>query len=141
MTLHERPASRGAVKHSTDRAFGFVMAGACAVFGGVAWWKSPGGSWSLWLAGASVVFLTLALFWNGPLKPLNTAWSALGDLLHKVVSPLVMGGLFFLVITPVGLAMRLMGKDLLALRLDPKAKSYWIEHTDKGPISSMDQQF
>jgi hypothetical protein len=72
------------------------------------------------------------------LTPLNKLWFKFGLLLGKVVSPLIMGIIFFLVVTPTGLIMRIIGKDLLNLRFNNK-KSYWIEKT--GPKSKMKNQF
>jgi hypothetical protein len=66
----------------------------------------------------------------------------LGWVLGKIVSPIVLGALFFLAVLPMGLFMRLRGKDLLRLKMDPSAKSYWIERTPPGPApDTMKNQF
>jgi hypothetical protein len=67
------------------------------------------------------------------LTPLNWFWTRLGLVLHKIVSPLVLGIMFFVVITPMGVVMRLFGKDPLRLRLDKTQASYWLERTPPGP--------
>ena len=67
------------------------------------------------------------------LAPLNRLWMKFGGLLHRFVSPIVLGLLFFVVITPMGLAMRMLGKDPLKLRADTQSKSYWIDRTPPGP--------
>ncbi len=67
------------------------------------------------------------------LAPLNRVWTKFGLLLHKVVSPIVLGVMFYLVITPTGLLMRLFGKDPLRLKFDGTAKSYWIPREPPGP--------
>ena len=72
-------------------------------------------------------FALFAALFPHLLHPLNRAWLAFGRLLHKIVSPLVMGAVFFLVVTPTALIMRLRGHDLLSLRWRPDQSSYWIE--------------
>ncbi len=139
--MHEGIESRGRVTQSSERAFGFVMAGACAVFGGMAWWKGAQGGWTLGFAGLCALFLVLALFWNAPLKPLNKAWLKLGEILHRIVSPIVMAAMFFLVVTPTGLLMRLFGKDPLSLHGSPDAESYWVLRNDEEQTSTMTRQF
>ncbi len=91
--------------------------------------------WSLVL---SMVFLILGLLNSKFLTPLNNLWFKFGILLSKIISPLIMGIIFFLVVTPTGYIMRILGKDLLNLRYN-KNKSYWIEK--KGPKSKMKNQF
>jgi len=91
--------------------------------------------WSLVIA---VVFLVLGLINSKILTSLNKLWFKFGLLLGKIISPIVMGLIFFLVVTPIGLIMRIIGKDLLNLKLN-KDKSYWIEKS--GPKSKMKNQF
>ena len=91
--------------------------------------------WSLIIA---IIFLILGLINSKVLTPLNKLWFKFGLLLGKVVSPLIMGIIFFLVVTPTGLIMRIIGKDLLNLKFNKK-KSYWIEKS--GPKSKMKNQF
>ena len=71
--------------------------------------------------------------------PLNKLWFKFGMILGAIISPIVMGVVFFLVITPIGIIMRIMGKDLLKKRYDKKKATYWILR-DK-PVSTMKQQF
>ena len=92
----------------------------------------------LWSLTISVVFLTLGIFNSKILNPLNKLWFKIGIFLGKIVSPLIMGIIFFLVVTPTGLLMRLLGKDLLNLKFNNN-KSYWIEKD--GPKSKMKNQF
>jgi hypothetical protein len=91
--------------------------------------------WSLII---SLIFLILGLLKPRILAPLNIAWIKLGILLGKFISPIVMAIIFFLVITPIGLLMRFVGKDLLNLKFN-KHKSYWIKK--KGEKSEMKNQF
>ena len=92
----------------------------------------------LWSLTVSVVFLTLGIFNSKILNPLNKLWFKFGIFLGKIVSPLIMGIIFFLVVTPIGLLMRLLGKDLLNLKFNNN-KSYWIDKD--GPKSKMNNQF
>ena len=92
----------------------------------------------LWSLTISVVFLTLGIFNSKILNPLNKLWFKIGIFLGKIVSPLIIGIIFFLVVTPTGLLMRLLGKDLLNLKFNNN-KSYWIEKD--GPKSKMKNQF
>ena len=92
----------------------------------------------IWSLVVSIIFLILGLINSKVLTPLNKLWFKFGLLLGKVVSPLIMGIIFFLVVTPIGLIMRIIGKDLLNLKFNNK-KSYWIEKT--GPKSKMKNQF
>ena len=86
----------------------------------------------------SILFLILGLTKSKILAPLNKVWFKFGIFLGKIVSPVIMGIIFFLVVTPTGIIMRLLRKDLLNLKFDKK-KSYWIEK--KGPKSKMKNQF
>jgi hypothetical protein len=78
-------------------------------------------------------FLAAALLRPAVLAPLNRVWTRFGLLLHRIVSPVVLGIMFFVVITPMGLIMRALGKDPLRLRLEREARSYWIERRPPGP--------
>ena len=92
----------------------------------------------IWSLVVSIIFLILGLINSKVLTPLNKLWFKFGLLLGKVVSPLIMGIIFFFVVTPTALIMRIIGKDLLNLKFNNK-KSYWIEKT--GPKSKMKNQF
>src|SRR2546423_9425325 len=101
---------------SSDRAFGLVWSAFFLVIAiGPVFFRGAIHTWSLVL---SVAFGLVALIVPGLLAPLNRVWTKFGLLLHKVISPLVSGIMFFLVITPTGLVMRLFGKDLLRLHTE-----------------------
>ena len=87
----------------------------------------------------SLIFLILGLLKSKILTPLNRLWFKFGIFLGKIVSPLVMGVIFFFVVTPIGLIMRVFNKDVLNLKFDKVKKSYWIEKS--GPKSKMKNQF
>ena len=92
----------------------------------------------IWSFIISLIFLVLGLINSRILNPLNKLWFKFGILLGKIVSPIIMGIIFFLVVTPIGFIMRILGKDVLNLKFN-KNKSYWIEKT--GPKSKMKNQF
>ena len=92
----------------------------------------------IWSLIISIIFLSLGLFNSKLLNPLNKIWFKLGLLLGKIISPIVMGIIFFLVVTPIALFMRLLKKDLLNLKFN-KNNSYWIKKL--GPKSKMKNQF
>ncbi len=92
----------------------------------------------IWSLVISFIFLALGLSNSNLLTPLNKLWFKFGLFLGKIISPLVMGFIFFAVVTPIGILMRILGKDLLNLKYNKK-KSYWIEKT--GPKSKMKNQF
>lgn len=116
---------------STDRNFGLVFA---VFFLIVA--LSPllhGNALRLWALGLAGVFLVLALAIPKLLSPLNRLWTHFGMLLHRIVSPVALAVLFYGVVTPTGLLMRLFGKDPLRLRLDKSTSSYWIQRSPSEP--------
>ena len=97
-----------------------------------------GNDFRIWSLLISLVFLILGLINSKILTPLNKLWFKFGLFLGKIVSPLVMGFIFFIVVTPTGIIMRLIRKDLLNLKYNQK-KTYWIDKT--GPKSKMKNQF
>ena len=124
------------IKISSNRNFGIVF---FVVFLLIALYPlTYGGEIRIWSLIISTIFLILGLLNSKILTPLNKIWFKFGILLGKIVSPLIMGIIFFLVVTPIGLIMRLLGKDVLNLKYN-KNKSYWIEKN--GPKSKMKNQF
>ena len=96
------------------------------------------GEIKIWSLAISIIFLILGLLNSSILYPLNKIWFKFGILLGNVVSPIVMGIVFYAVVTPTSIIVRMFGKDLLNLKKNNK-KSYWIE---KSPIKSkMKNQF
>ena len=92
----------------------------------------------LWSLIISVIFLILGILNSKILSPLNKIWFKFGLILGKIISPIIMGIIFFLVVTPIGFIMKLLGKDLINLKFNNE-KSYWIEKS--GPKSKMKNQF
>lgn len=127
-------------KGSSDRVFGLVFA---TLFVIIACYPllSSGGT-RLWSLVAAGIFLVLALFIPAVLAPANRLWMKFGDLLHRIVSPLALGIVFYVAVLPTGLLLRLFGKDPLRLRLDPTVESYWIKREPSGPTAeSLKNQF
>ncbi len=128
------------VRSTSDRSFGYVFG---AVFLIVALWPllSSNGI-RAWAVIVSAAFFLAARVFPALLGPLNRLWMRFGLLLHKLVSPLALGILFYLFVTPMGVIMRLMGKDFLRLRFDAAAPSYWIARDPPGPRpESLKNQF
>ena len=139
--MHEHtPRHTSQIQSSSDRSFGFVFA---AVFLIIALYPLLHASGiRIWAVVISGLFLLLAALVPQILAPANRLWTKFGMLLHHIVSPVALGVLFFLVVTPTGLLMRLFGKDPLRLRFDPAADSYWIKRDPPGPAAdSLNNQF
>lgn len=123
----------------SDRSFGLVFTAVFAIIGLLPLWK--GDEPRLWALGAAAAFLVIALAIPRVLRPLNLVWFRLGMAMHMVISPVVMGLMFFVVLTPISLVMRATGKDPLRLKRSDAA-SYWIVRQPAGPDgASMKNQF
>jgi hypothetical protein len=141
-SMHEDFSRAEEVKGSSERSFGLVFGGFFLLVALTPLFHHPHETVRWWAFGVSVLFAALALFWQSPLKPLNWLWMRLGRLLFHVISPLTLGVLFYLVVVPIGLLMRLCGKDLLNLRTDLAANTYWIKRDPAGPSpETMKNQF
>jgi len=124
----------------SDRAFGLVMSAALLLVTSVNAWHS-GRAWP-WTGAAAAVFFLAALLRPAILRPLNRLWLKFGLLLHSVVNPVVMAMVYYGTVFPTGLVMRMLGKDMLRLKWQPDADSYWISRTPPGPPpETMKDQF
>lgn len=122
----------------SNRKFGGVIAGALALLTVHALWKDHSTRAAIF-AVLSAAFALFALVAPGLLAPLNRLWMAFGLLLGKIVSPLVLGLIFMVLITPVALGTRLFGRDVLRMK-KRKVPSYWVERDPAGPDSSSFQR-
>ena len=123
----------------SDRSFGLTFAG---VFSIVGLWPLPGrGEVRLWALAIAAAFLLAALLVPTVLAPLNRLWLRFGLVLHKVTTPIILGAIFFLVVLPTGLLMRLFGKRPLKLHLERAAESYWVRREGSLEPASMKNQF
>ena len=129
--------NKSEIKISSNRNFGLVF---FFVFLIVSLWPLINeGSPRYWSIVIAVIFLILGLLNSKLLTPLNKLWFKFGLFLGSIVSPIVMGIVFFLVITPTGFIVKIMNKDLLNNKYDNKKKSYWI--TRAKTKNTMKQQF
>ena len=102
------------------------------------WPVLESGSIRLWSILISLIFFILGIINSKILTPLKKGWIKLGEILGKFIAPIVMGFVYFIIITPIGILMRLLGKDLLNVKYN-KNKSYWIKR--KKNINTMKRQF
>ena len=105
------------------RKFGFVMTGALGVFGGLGMWREK--DFGPWLISIAIAFALLALLAPRALAPVEKAWMAFAHVIGTVMTYVILTVAFILVFTPMGLFLRLLGKDLLERKIDPDAPSYW----------------
>ena len=123
-------------KISSNRSFGILFS---IIFAVIAFWPLKSlGEIRVWSLVVASIFLLLGLINSKLLYPLNFVWVKFGELIGKVVAPLVMALVFFIILAPIGLFLRLIGKDLLNIKLN-KNKTYWIKR-DKEP-GPMKRQF
>jgi len=122
---------RGNIKGSSDRSFGLVVGGIFLLIGCWPLLHALPPRW--YLVGPAGLLVIAGMVAPSVLAPLNRAWMKLGLLLHRVVAPVLMGIVFFGVVLPIALFMRLRGKDFLRLRLERDATSYWIVRDPPGP--------
>lgn len=109
------------------------MAGAFSILSVYLFWNGKPIAWAS--SGLAAVFVACAWAVPDRLGRLNKWWMRLAQALHAVTSPVVLGIVYFLVITPIGILLRAGGKDLLRLRAEPSAASYWVERSGRGPAA------
>ncbi len=140
MSTNEPAISHRVVARGSDRAFGIVFAVMFCLIG--LWPVMSGRPSRPWALGLALLFLAAAFLTPRLLAPLNRLWFRLGLVLHHVVNPIVMGLVYFAAVVPTALIVRARGKDLLRLKRDPAAESYWIKRDPPGPpAGSMSNQF
>jgi Saxitoxin biosynthesis operon protein SxtJ len=125
---------------SSDRIFGLVLGGAFVIVGVLPILHgNPPGLWAI-ILGSALLILASAV--PGVLHRANVYWSKFGLLLNRIVNPVVMALLFFVVVTPIAFIFRILGNDPLRLKLDPTAATYWIDRVPPGPSpESIQDQF
>ena len=140
MGTHESFERNAAAAPPSERSFAWVFT---AFFAALALWPAwRGRPLRWWALGIAVLVFLAGVLRPSVLRVPNLIWFRFGSLLNRIVSPVVTSLLFFLVFTPMALILRMGGKDLLRLRRDPGAASYWIERNPAGPAGeSMVEQF
>ena len=125
------------IKAGTERNFGLVFAVVFVIISLYPLWF--GKNIHLWACIIAFIFFFFAIFLPKVLILPNKLWFKFGSFLGAIVSPIIMGMIFFLTVTPTGMIMRLLGKDILNQRMKKSIKSYWIER--KENLTSMKNQF
>lgn len=124
------PLAARAPKLPSERRFGLVFSLACLAAAGYCWIRAPQATLPLAAIGAALGLT--GLLRPALLTPLNRAWFRLGLLLGRIVSPLVLGLIFYGLLTPIAWTSRVLGRDALRLKKQSNA-SYWIERRPPGP--------
>ena len=126
------------MKHqNSNRSFGVIFFIVFLVLG--LWPLKNSGNPNLYIIGISGIFLVLGILNSKILSPFNKAWIKLGEFLGTIIAPIVMALIYFVVLTPISLIVRIFGKDLLELKFLKKRETYWIKR--KKHLSSMKKQF
>lgn len=138
--MHEQYTNREEIEGSSERSFGIVFGVVFSIIG--LWPLLFGGGVRLWSLVVAGIFVGLAFIYPQSLATLNRLWFRFGLALAKITNPIIMGLLYVLIFVPVGLGMRIFGRDALNLRLSPEAKTYWIDRDPPGPApEGMRNQF
>ena len=135
--MFEHNRSYFKIKGGTERSFGLVFSAVFAIIGFYPLWYNE--NIRIWACIIAFIFLFFGIFFPKILIVPNKLWFKLGLLLGAIVAPIVMGLIFFLTVTPIGIIMRLFGKDVINQKIKKTAKSYWIKR--KKSVSSMKNQF
>ena len=122
---------------NSNKSFGLLFF--VVLFGFGLWPLKDGESFNLYLILISIIFLILGVINSKLLSPLNNIWIKFGEILGMIIAPIVMALVYFIILTPVSLIVRMFGKDLLGLKFLKKQDTYWIER--KKNINSFKKQF
>lgn len=115
----------------SNRSFGTLFTVVFALLGTYSWWR--GSPVYLWAWGLSTLMLLVTLAKPGWLTPANRAWMKLAELLNRIVSPVVLGVIFFGIFTPTAWVIRLMGRDAMKRCFEPATPTYWVKRDPPGP--------
>ena len=113
------------------REFGLVMATAAVIIGGILLYKGKPANLYLFIMG--LLFLVPAVFAPRVLAPLERAWMTFAEYMSVIMTYIILTLTYYLLVTPLGLLMRLLGKDLLEVKLEPEAQTYWTKIEADGP--------
>ena len=124
-------------QNTQNRSFGLLF---FTVFLAFALWPlTKKGEINLYLISIALIFLILGLLNSKILTPLNKSWIKFGELLGRIIAPIVMVIVYFIILTPISLLVRLFGKDLIGIKFNKNLKTYWIKR--KKHLGTMDKQF
>lgn len=142
-SLHENFGRPEEVKGSSDRGFGLTVGGILLAIAALRTWLHDGFGTVEWLlAPIGIALVVLGLVWPSSLAGPNRAWTRLGLLMFKVISPIVLALMYVTTFVPIGLIMRACRRDPLRLKPDPSASTYWVEREPPGPApETMIHQF
>jgi hypothetical protein len=121
------------------RKFGFVMTLPLAIIGGILLWR--GRTAAPYFLSIAAFFLLSGLFLPSILRPIEWVWMKIAEIISAVMTRVILTLTFYLVITPVGLIMRIFGKDLLQMKFKSKRDSYWVPVEKDGPFSRPDKPY
>ena len=124
-------------QNTQNRSFGLLFFIVLLAF--ALWPLTKKGEINLYLISIALIFLILGLLNSKILTPLNKSWIKLGELLGRIIAPIVMGVVYFIILTPISLLVRLFGKDLIGMKFKNNSKTYWIKR--KKNLGTMDKQF
>lgn len=139
-SFHEDLDRSHSAETGSDRAFGVVFA---VFFAAIGFFPLVKGDlpywWALVFAG---VFLVVVAAAPAVLAPLNRLWMRFGGLLHRIMTPVILGVVFFTTVIPIGMLLRLLGKDVISLQFEPERESYWVDREPGEPEpETMKNQF
>jgi hypothetical protein len=127
---------------SSERTFGLVMAVIFLIVASLPLVHGAIQDLHWWAVIVAAAFATAAIVWSPALRPLNALWLRVGHLLHILISPIVIGLVFFVVVVPTGLLLRVLGRDHLRLRRNPSSPSYWVTRQSiESGSGAMNNQF
>ena len=112
-------------QNTQNRSFGLLFFIVFLAF--ALWLLIKKGEINLYLISIALIFLILGLLNSKILTPLNKSWIKFGELLGRIIAPIVMGIVYFIILTPISLLVRLLGKDLIGMKFDKNLKTYWIK--------------
>ena len=122
---------------SSNKSFGLLFFVVFLILG--LWPLKNGENLNFYFITASIIFLILGLINSKLLSPLNKSWIKLGEILGIIIAPIVMALVYFVVLTPISIIVRIFGKDLLGLKFLKEKETYWIKR--KKSLGSMKKQF
>tara|TARA_B100001121_G_scaffold284966_1_gene280315 strand:+ start:659 stop:1039 length:381 start_codon:yes stop_codon:yes gene_type:complete len=124
-------------QNTQNRSFGILF---FIVFLALSFWPlTKNAEINIYLLSIALIFFVLGIFNSRILSPLNKTWIKFGELLGRIIAPIVMAIVYFIILTPISLIVRIFGKDLIGLKFKNDIKSYWIKR--KKDLGTMDKQF